>query len=234
MHTVKKSREPNDLNSFNYGYKFEDAIQFANQYNAIGGVSQMISALREEYRVYSNEINAFIRQEKPIVDDKFTKWHSAEQKKNISICTFIICFIMGLIPCNIGFLSSFLDGLALFGWFGGMIAAVIFKITALIRDKQYSSYYLKNVRPKADAINEKYIHKIDFFRKKVDDLYLNSLEPAHRETVLMRRDQERHHQELMRMQHQHHMTMEEEQRMLRETQEELLAIEREREERYRH
>ena len=100
----------------------------------------------------------------------------------------------------------------------------------VIRNKYYS-YSYKRFRDKADEINERYISNIVFYRNKVDTLYLDSLDPILKETILMRRDKERHHRDLINAQLKHQRLMEEEQRKIRQNQEELLKIEREKEER---
>lgn len=73
---------------------------------------------------------------------------------------------------------------------------------------------------------------------KVDSLYLSSLDPAHREIVLMRRDQERQHREALQVQREHNKAIEREQHLRRMAEEEnakatkeLLDIEKERERR---
>ena len=83
-----------------------------------------------------------------------------------------------------------------------------------------------------NRILDKFESRNNKLYKDIDYIYLGSLEPAHREAVLARRDQERHHQEMMEAQARHHQRVEEEQRKIRKSQEELLQIERTRENRY--
>lgn len=231
MFIRKKHREPYDINSFNNSGKFEEAIRDANQHRAIAGVNEIISVIEKKYQAYSKEINVFISQEKPIIDAKYSKWFAANRNMSISICIFIISLLYSLIfsQVRIPILSSLLETLALFGFEGGFLTAIIFKVIAIVCDRQYTSYYRKKVSPRANAFNTKYMNDLRALCEKIDTLYLNSLEPTLRETILMRRDQERHHRELMESQYHHQRVMEEGQRRIQEAQEELLQIERERE-----
>ena len=115
----------------------------------------------------------------------------------------------------------------------GVVATIVLKIYEIILEKKYSSC-AKSVMSKSEQVNAKHLDNVKYIRNRIDNLYLNSLDPAHRELVLMRRDQKQQHEQSMYAQRQHQETVEEEQRKIRYAQEELLKIEREREERYKY
>lgn len=74
------------------------------------------------------------------------------------------------------------------------------------------------------------------YYKAIDDLYLCSLDNTHRELVLLRRQQEKQNQEMLRLEKERQEFEKErlnEQRRTRTASEQLLAIEREREKRWR-
>lgn len=241
MYRRKKRKELYDINKFIELKNFEATIQKANQHISITGVKEVIATMQKNHQAYMKEITSFMNVHKPVLDKKYEKWIEDDSRKTICLLMFIISFIYCLFissKVRIPFFSSIIDLVGLGAWFFGFFGAIIFKILAIISEKQYNSYYEKEVVPQANTINARYRNSFNKLYEQVDSLYLNSLEPTLRETVLMRRDQERQHRELMEAQHRHQMALEarqmaleEGQRRLQQTQDELLQIEREREER---
>lgn len=210
--------------------KFNNAIQYANKCSNIEGVNQYLSELQSDFQNYNKEINAFIENESPILDNSFYMWDKVEKIKNmckwVTIVSFILV-IMGVASGTRSIITLLVDNIAILG----CIAVVILKISAVALKAKYNAN-LKAVEEKARIINQRHLSGIPTLWNKIDNLYLASLEPAHREAVLMRRDQERQHKEKMQVEIQHQRVVEEEQRRTRKAQEEILQIEREREKRY--
>lgn len=234
MYRRKKRRESYDIYRFDESESFEETIQKANQYISVTGVKEVISVMQKNRQAYIKEITSFMNEHKTVLDKKYKNWIQEDRKKTICLSMLMISFIYGLfMPSNvwIPFFSSIIELLMTVALFFGIFGTIIFKITAIIYEKQYTSYYEKEVVPKVNTINARYENSFKKLYEQADNLYLNSLEPALREVVLMRRDQEKQHRELMEAQYRHHMAMEERQRMLQQTQDELLQIEKEREER---
>lgn len=213
--------------------KFENAIQYAQTCSGITGVDKYLSELQRKYQAYKGEMDALINAENPLLDDKFRVWDIMEKIKNIfkwgSVSLFVLCLI-GMFAKFPAVLTILIFLIMLIG----CIATIVLKVTTIVLRLRYHAYF-KTVEDKATAINRKYINNVPVLYNKVDDLYLASLEPAHRETVLMRRDQERQHQEGMRVEDERlrsQKRMEEEQRKTRKASEQVLQIEQDREERY--
>src|SRR5665648_46543 len=210
--------------------KFKNAIQYANKCSNIEGVNQYLSQLQSNFQNYNKEINALVENESPILDNSFFMCYKVEKVINIckwvSIVSFIL-FIMGIASGTRSIIPLLVANIAILG----CIAAVILKISGVVLKAKYNSN-LKSVEEKVRIINQKHLNGIPLLWNKIDNLYLASLEPTHREAVLMRRDQERQHQEKIQVEMQHQRVVEEEQRKTRKTQEEILQIEREREKRY--
>jgi hypothetical protein len=210
--------------------KFENTIQYAIKCSNLAGVDKYLSELQRKYQDYRREMDVLIKRESSLLDNSFHVWDIAEKIKSICKWGSISSFILFFINVFVRF-SDALTIITCLCTVFGCIAAIILKIASVVLNFKYNAYY-KSVGDKATAINVKYIKDLPVLWNKIDDLYLASLEPTHREAVLMRRDQERHHQEKMRAQIQHQQIVEQEQRRTRKAQEEILQIERDREERY--
>lgn len=220
--------------------KFENVIQYAVKCSNTAGVDKYLSELRRKYRDYSSEMDILINKENPLLDNRFHMWNNTEKIKNICKWGSIASFFLIFINTFVNFPNALIIIICL-GAFLGCIATIILKMASIVLKFRYNMYF-KSVGDKATVINQKFLNDLPILWNKIDDLYLASLDPSHRETILMRRDQERHHQEAMRAQMQYQETMraqiqhqqavEEEQRKTRQVQEKLLQIEREREERY--
>lgn len=243
----KKNLHKIDISNWYDISAFESTICWAEQYSNIFGINENITMLQKKKQEYSREMNDFLKQIQPAVDEKFAVWESAERKKNFckwlsigSFCVLLFCIFLSdaqifhsYLILNI-LMFLFIMAMVLTLFVGG-IAAVVLKIISNILQKKYNSYVYE-LECESRQIAAKYERGVSILRNKIDNLYLDSLEPAHREVVLMRRDQELQHQERMRIEQERlnsQKRMEEEQRKARQTQEELLHIEREREERYR-
>lgn len=211
-------------------YAFNQAIQYANKNINLLGVSDILSTLNGNAKNYKEEMDDLFERVRPIADKRFEQWSSIYKIftlcKWICIVTGVLFFVGICVQENVIFLIS---GIVSF------LAAILLAILKIVKDilrYRYNSY-IKNMGQEANRIVTKYERTAYSAYDETDRIYLNSLEPLHREAVLARRDQERQHQELMSAQLQHQKIVENEQRQIREAQQELLRIEKEREERYR-
>lgn len=235
-----------DVN-FNYLYEgeaYQSALQFASQYQNIPGVSEQIARLKENNSQYREQFNAIMNDNYENVNQKYHTWYRAYTVKIfskrlaiISLMVFILLLIIEVFfSSNWSFLLEalmfFIANLANFTLTIGIIGLVIFKIVSGISQKTYDSSH-NCLEEQIKSLNAKYLRTVDTNRENIDQLYLGSLDPAHREVVLMRRDQERHHKEMLKQQKQHNEAMLREQERTRNAQEELLRIEQERQDRER-
>lgn len=235
----KKDLNRVDMNRWYSTEVFDSAIRWAGQYSSISGVNEAISAIQKNKQEYSREMGELLNQAQPELDKRFAEWEAAEKKKGFYFGVTIVALFIFLSNANIHFPHIIILDLLAFLLTFAPIAGITLLVISLIRSdscKEKHTSYIKQLELKARQIDAKYEKSVNLLRNKIDNLYLNSLEPAHREMVLMRRDQERQHQELIHIEQQKlnsQRAAEEEQRRLRQTQEELLRIERDREERYR-
>ncbi len=220
-----------DLRGYYCTKDHEQTASYAKKNISIVGVKELSEQLENEYKNYLQEIGNIINAEDAKESEKYNQWEKISKIKNIfkysAIALFLFTILFMVLKSNLCAISfPFLLVVILIG--------SILKVIDVMREKKYCSY-ARSVIDKFRSINGQYVHIFNVIYKDIDNLYLNSLEPAHREMVLMRRDQERQHQEAMRAnerQAEMQRKIAEEQQQLRIQQEELLKIEKEREQRY--
>lgn len=241
----KKTLNKVDVRNFYDGSSFESAIHWAKQYNVTSEINENVTIIQRKKQEYSKEFDVFCNRVQPVADEKFAVWKSSEEKKVFfkwlsigAVVIFLLCiFIADLDVVSYSILSILILLVTLvmiLVLLIGGIATIFFKIKSNLMKKKYDSY-IDELKCESKQITARYEREVNSLQSKIDNLYLDTLEPAHREVVLMRRDQERQHQERMLIERERlnsQKAMEEEQRRSRQAQEGLLQIEREREERY--
>lgn len=210
---------------------YDQTANYANSNISISGVKELLAQLESGYKNYLQEMGAIVNDEATAEEEKYTQWEKISKIKNICkysamalLLFIIICIAIQSELSAVGIILIMLD----------IIVGGVLKIIDVIYEKKYRSYD-KSISDKFSSINIRYANLFNRIYQDIDSLYLGSLDPAHREVILMRRDQERQHQEAMRANAQQaeiQQQLAEEQRRARIAQEELLQIEKERERRY--
>lgn len=230
--------------SFNYyrgkwdkKYLYKEASDYLKKYSDIQRAKELKTKLNKDYVIYRDEIEEFLNRAVPEIESCQKEHFKMSDKEEIFkrlgivfIILFLVCAIIGrYIPFQL--LFSIFEILVLISGLVAGVGIIYCKMKGKALAKKQSSVMTK-FENEAMHINAR-TQWIKGIYKEIDTLYLATLDPAHREAVLMRRDQERHHREMMNAQQEHNQAMVEEQRKILQTQEEILQIEREREERYR-
>lgn len=235
-----------NTNQYYHMQEYKEALQFAQKYQNIAGVPEEIKNLKENHNKYRKNFNDALNQVYDEWNQKHRTWMRVNTAKNllkrITIGAAVIV-VVGFVANGIiswrhmeGILETIdelLTALAMELTFWCGVAWLGLCIAEKYSFNQYSNAKNKVSNYIANQVTDPYLQSIRRNRNKVDNIYLASLSPEHRELVLMRRDQERQHQEAMRQQERQNEAIRAEQERARIAQEELLRIEREREERYR-
>lgn len=169
---------------------FDRSITYANTHKPIAGVEDIKRDMQDDLQKYKEEMQLFISQNKETVDRKYSQMEKASIRKNICIVLCLISLVLSIV------LDS---GFLVLVFAGSGVAILVFKLLEYIFASKYAKC-IAELKSKAQSIDNKYRRIANQFYDKIDNLYLASLEPAHREVVLMRRDQARQHEELMREQ----------------------------------
>lgn len=237
MNIMKKSFTRIDFNDYYITNECNRVIEYAQRNGHIKGVNNAFNQIQSIQNEYLGKMKKFIDDEINHETNLYTRLEKIHFCKVLCrfavIATFILFIFQGKLPHNLFMDLVFL--LAIVVFLGGIFIWLITKVIEMVFRNRYITY-MKNIEIQINNINGIYYNALNGIYNNIDVLYLNSLEPALRETVLMRRDQERQHQERLKMmqtQIENQQRIEQEQKLARERQEELLEIERERERRYK-
>ncbi len=242
-----------DLNKCYRFNEYNEAIVYAKKNIEVKGVKEQYQKLVAEKDNYIQDIKNITESEKENENKKYHDWGNWYKKKNLCVRVTLALVIITIINVIFGgFLPSglhnFLTILGLF-LFIMIPLSVVTKVGEFISEKAYYNY-ISPIDDKIMIRNNSFAEYSRECNKTIDDLFLLSLEPAHREMVMMRREQAKQHEEMMRME-QERLRLEqeririekerqadtrnanEEARRTREVQERLLRIEQDREARYK-
>ena len=222
----------------------KDALAFAEKNIHIEGVEEIKNEIGREFSHYAECIRELRRSEEEKEKRKFKTWVVVHIIMLISIAFFAIGSAAAIIDIIfkpedfwVEFIVDFLKNAV---WFLGLMTMPLMIVINYVFVKKSYLSYRDTILGRAQLFCNEFKEKADKLCNEVDSLYLASLEPMHREMVLMRREQER---ALREQENRHAREMEEMRRTLEQrdaelaktqkkmlqTQEELLEIERERE-----
>lgn len=211
---------------------YEKAVSFANQNINIVGVRELLERLKEDYKEYCKQRAYIKNQETQNESSKYDSWERISKIKFtvkwvLIVDAFLVIFTK---PTRSLILLGIWALFALIFCFG-IIVFIVLEIMESRKRTLYQSY-VGGISKKIDDTNRMYLNKINAIEKRIDDLYLLSLDPMQKQLVLMQRAQEQQHQEMLRLQqaYQHeHETLLREQKKTRYATERLLEIEQQRE-----
>lgn len=243
--SIGKYVERRNVNSLYMHKKYKDTAHYAKKNREIDGVTSLAEQLDYDYEDYCKQMDALLEGKHEKENRCYTLWNRVHKVKNISfivgVAGFAICFLLGILASFVDapFVSFFNDVCVCSGLLSGLgsVVFLVSKILEMVVGSIYA-FYVKRLEKKVSGPNEDYVRRVNQIYNEIDDLYLASLDPTQREIVLMRRDQERQHQELLKLkkkqnqeQNKYNRESLDEQQRTRKAQEKLLAIELERERR---
>ena len=186
---------------YNFG-EYNKTMDYAKKNIEVNGVREQMQKLTAEKTTYVQKMRNITEPEKEKEDKKYHEWESWYKKKNICVWITIGLVIISVINLLLG---SFLPhGLyKLFTLLGMLIiimlpAYMVMKLGEFICENSYYKY-TRPILENISALNIAFAEQSRKYYVSIDDLYLLSLDPAHREMVLMRREQAERHEEMMRM-----------------------------------
>lgn len=219
--------------------EYNEASAYGRQNIDIKGVKDQLQSLQEAKDAYIREIKGITAPEREEEAKRFLTWE--KWSKAAKCCLWILLGVLGVSIANLfigGFLPNFLSNMLYLLWLFVIPALLAFAVTKVgewLCDKSYN-HYVSKIRIKVLIQNSSFADTSKSCYNAIDNLYLRSLDSAHREMVLMRREQAEHNKEMLRLeqQRQEKETQRlEEERRTRKAQERLLEIEEERERRYK-
>lgn len=235
-----------DLDKVYFMDKYNKTLTYGQKNVHIDGVKEQLQKLESEKKLYYNNVAGIVdpeRENNEIKYQKYEKWAKLEKKFKLIEILLIVLFIIQLLIFDhlpVGFRSSLIFSLfslllMLFSVFIGPLVFIITKIIKHIHGMCYKQY-IKSIDSKLKNIGNNFKQISTNYYKTIDNLYLRSLDDTHRELVLLRRQQEAQNQEMLLLEIERQKIEKErldEQRRARAASEKLLAIEQEREKRWR-
>lgn len=227
---------------------FAKTQNYAQRHIGLEGVEELLAEAKSNETAYLWEMQAFSNQNaKSLSYPTMDKEKTASTNKKFSIAwkTGVALLVLFLVV-SIGGPNDMLRSAA--NTLGGMMVlfipiALVCSFITSVRKNRAAERYARQLNSLAQEIAQTataYENTNEIIYTKIDDVYLASLDDAHREIVLMRRDQERQHQEALQLQKEHQAAMESAQRSAAAAQQRsaadinrLLRIEEERERRRR-
>lgn len=225
-----------DLVRCYYFSEYNNTVEYGQKNNHLNGVSTCIDKLNVEKEHYIHSVENIVNPERQIEQKKYVTWEKCVKAIKISFCSTIVIFILEFIISKYShsLVATLFFIFFLLLFFISLVCFLGALLVEWIVSKLYYNYVSK--------INAKLLMQKQIFEEiarlsyqSIDDLYLNSLEPMYRETVIMRREQNEHNKKMERIAEQkYRLELEQlvENRKIRQAQENLLEIEQERERRY--
>lgn len=226
--------------------EYNKTVSYGNQNINLQGVKEQLQELEQAKKIYVDKVKNLVDPEKDTEQtkyQKYEKWSIIERSIKyleipLLIAYFICPMLFELLPIafHFSFIFSLTNALLpLVAVFVGPIAFVVAKIMRGRYALQYNQYIVA-IRDSVNSLGSNFTKTSLKHYDEIDILYLGSLDPAHREVILLRRQQETHNQEILRLEKERQESEKQhliEQQKTRQATEELLKIEQERERRYR-
>lgn len=242
---MKKSKyERYDLDKVYFMNEYNKTVTYGNTNAGVSGVKEQLQGLELEKSRYFENVASIVNPERENEELKYRqyeKWAKIEKKYKYTEIFLIAVCVAEMLTFKyrpIGLRTSLFFDLfeVLLVFLTVFVVPIIFIITKIIKHGFGIRYkrYIELVSNKLNNLGNGFIRtSIDYY-DAIDNLYLLSLDTTHRELVLLRRQQEAHNQDMLRLEKERQKAEKErleEQRRAREATEKLLSIEIEREKR---
>ena len=235
-----------DLNMVYFVSEYNAAVAHGQQNIRIQGVKEYLQGLEQEKNNYFDKVANIVNPERETEQTKYQQYEKwATYERNIKWLEILLILanvlrevLFKYLP--IGFRTSWIFSLfsILLMWLvilAGPLAFLASKGVKHIYAIRYNRY-IEEIANQLNSLGSDFERISLGYYDAIDNLYLGSLDPAHREMILLRRQQEIQHQEMLALERERQMTEAQrlaEQQRTRQATEELLHIEKERERRYR-
>lgn len=235
-----------DLDKVYFMDEYNKAVAYGTQNINVEGVREQLQKLENEKASYVKKVESVVNPERDKEHAKYQqyeKWAKTERKfKWIEI--MLIVFLVAELNFHkflpVGLRTSALYILlewALF-FLTVFLGPIVFIVSKLVKHSYGMVYnrYVESIANSLNALGNSFQRTSSSYYDAIDNLYLNSLDPTLREMILSRREQKEFNRAMLqeqRLARQEQRLTRQEQQQIRRNQEEMLAIERERERRYR-
>lgn len=173
--------------------KYNKAIDYYNEMKQLPGVEEQHVLLQNLTNEYKRESEALIEDFRDI-EKKYTTCHRAFNVRKINIIIFVASIILMMLLSQSTFglillLSFYLSMFTL------PVTVGVYFVFRTIYRKRVSLFWDKSAEK-----NSRYRNACVEIYDNIDQIYLNSLDSTHRQLVLLQRQQQKQHEEMVRLQ----------------------------------
>lgn len=231
------------------------ALDYGEEHSNIEGVPELMEQIKAYETDYQLALAMLCAEWQPKLDAAHEEVVAYAKKKRffkVKLVAILIAALFALLTIlsaisalSVAQTGQMMSDITPF-YIGIIVAILVYIYLKYKTEKEFNSMnsnFSKQRSQAEEAVNQlngAYRAKDSAIKEEIDSLYLATLDPAQREIVFMRRDQERQHKEMMRaqersaqLQREHQNRMEKEQEQIKRDQRRLLEIEEERERRRR-
>lgn len=192
-----------DLDRVYYYEECEKTLAYAEEKMSVNGVLEYYKKMKVEKNNYTSDIDSIVNPKREEEEKRYfslEKWTKIRQISAWTCIGGLIFFIIVMIFDSK--INGLLEGIAtLCGVLLTPVSFLMFVVTK-IGEVVCSMIYerlVQDIMEKIRVREKEFIALCQKYYKEIDDLYLYSLTPEHRETVLLRRDMAEQHKEHIQM-----------------------------------
>lgn len=191
-----------DLDKVYFMNEYNQAVSYGKQNINISGVKEQLQGLEGAKKRYFDNVANIVNPERDTEQAKYQqyeKWATNEKKAKYLEIALILATIL-----YVAFEKYFPTFFALFGFVLVAFAVVIGPISFIVSKITKHSYgmlytrYIEGIANEINSLGSGFTRTSLGYYDAIDNLYLASLDPAHREMILLRRQQEMHNQDILK------------------------------------
>ncbi len=226
MNIFKSNLQRTDLDRVYYYEECNKTLAYAEEKMAVNGVLEYCKKMKIEKNNYISDIDSIVNPKREEEEKRYLSLEKWTKIRQISawtcMCGLFFLIIMGIFDSKIkGLLGDILALCCLLLMSVSFLMFVVTKIGEVVCSMTYERF-VQDIMRKIQIREKEFIVLCQKYYKEIDDLYLYSLTPEHRETVLLRRDMAKQHKEHIQMAERQYEEME----RSRKLQEEILEVQK--------
>lgn len=197
MNIFKSTLRRTDLDRVYYYEECNKTLAYAEEKMSVNGVLEYYKKMKVEKNNYTSDIDSIVNPKRENEEKRYFSLEKWTKVRQISAWTCVGAFIIWII-CSMNYSLGKIAALLFLLAFAAFPVFVISKIGEVVCSMIYERF-VQDIMEEIRAREKQFIELCQKYYKEIDDLYLYSLTPEHRETVLLRRDMAEQHKEHIQM-----------------------------------
>lgn len=179
--------------NFKNCYKFSNysqVIEYGEKHKNVDGVIDCIKHLTYDKSDYQLEIDKIVNAEVNTEKEKYTQLEKYNLIKILSLVISNLALITAFFVTDVWKNLFYLITIA-------SVFSFLIYLVRLNNARNKYNLYSKEIYNQLQKSHDQFANLVSSNYKKIDNLYLESLDPAHREAVLTRREQKKHNDKML-------------------------------------